>query len=275
MSGKNFLDRMKKQADESGYSGSGGGGTIARILLEVGLHRYVAGHNFWSFWKPIGAAEGEMDRVGNELSERLLKAGSSELPMFGIKITIKKDVIGRDPFKADLQEFIPDWQDGYGLVVDAIKNLDLPIGETFYGKFQYKSNPYFVKKGEAAGKTETDQNGVARYPSIRLPIEKFSNEAAANEAAAKLAAGDSSSGNSASQWSDMLKKNYPDPIKFADDNTSDIHKIYNQIKGGTLPFAGAPPLPDPLNPMTAKKYVAVMYTCEAGDIDIILDMTPF
>lgn len=266
MSSKDFLDRMRKKADDSGYSG-GGGGTVAKILLETGLHRYVANHEFWSFWKPI-SDDAEMVVIGEELKARLQEAGSTDNPIFGIKITIKKDALGRDPFKADLQEFIPEWQtDGFELICDAIEKLDLPIGEMFYGRFQYKANPFAVKKGEA-GKTETDQNGKARYPSIRVPIEKF-----ANEAAAKEAAGSSSSGASVdSKWSDVARKNYPDLSVLAG-LEGEILDWYKKAKEGTPYYNDAATYGEvPKAPPLIKKYIADIYTISPADID---QMIPF
>jgi hypothetical protein len=72
MSSKDFLDRMRKAGEK--YSGGGGGGVIGRIKVEFGLHRYVAGHDFWSFWK-AAANEAELGNVNEELVGRLQKAG--------------------------------------------------------------------------------------------------------------------------------------------------------------------------------------------------------
>lgn len=274
MSSKDFLKRMKEQAEEAGYSG-GGGGTVAKILIELGLHRYVKDHDFWSFFKPLGDGDNEMNRVGEELSARLQKAGCNDNPVFGIKITIKKDVIGRDAFKKDLEEFIPSWQeDAFGLIFDAVETLDLPFNEIFYGRFQYKSNPFHVKKGEA-GKTEVDQNGKARFPSIRLPIEKF-----VNETEARAAVSGSSSTNVASQWSDELRKNHIDPdINFLKDNQDDIQQTYNlMMETKEKPYSGAPELPvGLLTPPKIKQYLAdkYMWNCTSDDIDIVLNAAPF
>jgi len=272
MSSKDFLKRMKEQAEEAGYSG-GGGGTVAKILIELGLHRYVTGHDFWAFFKPLGDGDNEMIRVGEELSARLQAAGCSDKPQLGLKITIFKDALGRDPFKTDLQEFIPDWQDGFELVTDAIETLDLPFGKVFYGRFQYKSNPHFVKKGDA-GKTEIDQNGKSRFPSIRLPIEKFTSEAEAQAAVGN------SSANFASQWSDQLRANHIDPdANFLRDNQSDIQKTYDlMVKTKEKPYSGAPDLPDGLLTLPKiKQYLGHphMWNCTSEDIDIVLSATPF
>lgn len=268
MSSKDFLKRMKEQAEEAGYSG-GGGGTVAKILIELGLHRYVKDHDFWTFFKPLGDGDNEMSRVGEELSARLQKAGCNDNPVFGIKITIKKDVIGRDAFKKDLEEFIPSWQeDAFGLVFDAVETLDLPFNEIFYGRFQYKSNPFHVRKGEA-GKTEIDQKGKARFPSIRLPVEKF-----ASEAEAQAATGGSSSASTGSQWSDALRRNYPDLDTF-DLNIANIKIGWDKIIKGELPWKDAPALPQPSTTPNLKWYLAGLFDCTSDDIDIVINMTPF
>ncbi len=259
-----FLKRLKEEAEESGYSG-GGAGTVARIIIELGLHRYVAGNEFWSFWKPLGDGENEMARVGKELTDRLKNAGCADSPQFGAKITIKKDAIGRDPFKADLMEFIPDWQDGFELIVDAVNTLALPFNEVFYGRFQYKPNPHFVKKGEA-GKTEIDQKGVARYPSIRLPIEIF-----ANEAVARAAAGGSPQTTSNTKWSHTAQASYPD-VSEIENTSGEILAWFEKAKEGVAYNNDAEnfPLPVPPTPPALKKYIADLYFLEPGDIDMLI-----
>jgi hypothetical protein len=262
MSSKDFLDRIRKAGEK--YSGSGGAGIIGRVIIETGLHRYVAGHEFWSFWKPV-LDDKEMDVIGSELSARLQQAGCSDEPVFGIKITVKADVLGRDePYKSDLQEFVPAWQgDAFELVCDAIEKGDLPIGEIFYGLVQYKANPFHVKKGEA-GKTETDQNGKARFPSIRIPVEKFANEAAARAAAS--ASGEQATTNS--KWSETAQATYEGNMASLEDTADELLKYLELLKKGT-PFPGYD-LPQPLTPVSAKKQIAEIYGIETTDIDLLI-----
>lgn len=272
MDSKQFLDSMLKAGEK--WTGGGGSGVIGRIKIEIGLHRYVAGHDFWSFWKAAADAA-DLDRVGEELTGRLRQAGCSDAPMLGIKVTIAKDVLSRDePYKADLQEFIPNWQkDAFELLANHIHEASLPFGEWFYGKVEYKANPFFVKQGEA-GKKETDQNGNPRFPSIRVPVEKFANEAAARAAVG----GGNASGGSAvtnSEWSDTARKNYPD-IKILTALGGEIATWYTKIMGGE-PFAGDAenfPLPSPLTPPNVKKQLAAAYDVETADLDLLME-APF
>lgn len=265
MSSKDFLGKMREQAKEGGYVG--GGDTVAKILIEAGLHRYVVNHDFWSFWKPLGDGDNEMKRVGEELKARLQEVGCNNSPVFGIKITVFKEVFGRDPFKADLQEFIPEWQaDTIDMISDALDTLGISIGKSFFGRFQYKSNPFHVKKGDT-GKTETDKDGKACFPSIRLPVEKF-----ANEAAARAAVGGSSA-NSDSKWSDTARATFQDNMKSLEDSIQEIANWYRGVFKGEA-MQGYP-LPSPLTPVTVKKQIANAYGIETSDIDIAIDTAPF
>jgi hypothetical protein len=266
MSSTDFLNKMKKAGEK--FSGGGGQGIIGRAKIEFGLHRYVTGHDFWAFFKPT-VSESEIDSVGKELQGRLREAGCNDEPAFGIKITIDKNILSRDePYKADLQEFIPAWQkDGFDLVCDFIDKGSLPMNEFFYGRIQYKANPFSVKQGEA-GKTETDQNGVARYPSIRIPVEKF-----ANEAAARAAIGGTSNNQAASdsQWSDTARANYPD-ISSIDGLANEILAWLEKAKNG-IAFNNdteSYPLPNPATPPRLKRYIADIYDVEASDIDLLV-----
>ncbi len=268
MSNSDFLNRMRKAGEK--YSGSGGAGIVGRILIEFGLHRYVTGHEFWSFWKPV-IEENEMDIIAGELKARMQEAGNTDEPSFGVKITIKKDILSRtEPYKADLQEFIPAWQkDSFDLIYDAIEKSDLPVNEIFYGRIQYKANPFFVKKGED-GKTETDQHGVPRYPSIRLPVEKFSNEQTAKDAAG----GSSSSVSTTSQWSEKAFKAYnlKGDMSSLESSTAQILKCLKDAGEG-IAFnndAETYELPVPPTPPNLKKYIADIYNIESSDIDLMI-----
>jgi hypothetical protein len=133
MDSKQFLKEMLEAGKK--WTGGGGAGITSRVKIEIGLHRYVAGHDFWSFWKAAANAA-DLDRAGKELTGRLQQAGCSDVPMIGIKVTIDKNVLSRDePYKADLQEFIPTWQeDAFELLVNHIYEGNLPFSEWFYGK---------------------------------------------------------------------------------------------------------------------------------------------
>ncbi|MHC4752871.1 MAG: hypothetical protein ACYTFW_23750 [Planctomycetota bacterium] len=264
MSSKDFLDRMRKAGEK--YSGGGGGGVIGRIKVEFGLHRYVAGHDFWSFWKPA-ADEAELVSVNEELVGRLQKAGCSDNPAFGVKVTIDKNVLGRDePYKANLQEFIPAWQeDSFEMIMNYLEEANLPTSEWFWGRVQYKANPHFVKQGEA-GKKETDQNGNPRFPSVRVPVEKFADEAAAR---ASVTASDSSNVTSDdSKWSDLARKTFDGNMSALEKSEEEILAWVKNISEGKA-MTGYE-LPSPLTPVTAKKQVAEIYGIETSDIDLMM-----
>lgn len=267
-----FLKQMDKAGEK--YSGSGGQGIVGRILIEFGFHRWVSGHEFWNFWKPVAKLE-EMDTIADEVNARLLKAGNTEGPSFGIKVTVKKDVLSRDePYKADLLEFTPKWQDGYQLLLGSMETANLPVGEVFYGRVQYKANPHFVKMGES-GKKETDQNGNPRYPSLRVPTEKFANEQVARDAVGD--SGSSATNSTSGQYSDMVYENYDSESAF-ELNFEHIKAYYKMMtEENVKPFDAAPDFSGPWIEPKIKQYLAKMYVCETPDIDLVLssDIPPF
>lgn len=270
MDSKQFLKEMLEAGQR--WIGGGGAGIVSQVKVEIGVHRYVTGHDFWSFWK-AAANKDDLARVGEEVEARLREAGCNDKPMLGIKVTIHKDVLSRDtPYKAHLQEFVPAWQaDAFELLVNHINEANLPFNEWFWGKVEYKANPYFVKQGEA-GKKETDQNGNPRYPSIRVPVEKY-----ANEAAARAAVGGSSTSTSAadnSQWSDTARKNYKDDLDDLAALASEVSEWYTKMVSGT-PFANDAetyPLPTPLTPPAIKQKLAGYYDVETADIDLLMSL---
>jgi uncharacterized protein YukE len=270
MSSRDFINEMIKAGEK--YSGVSGQGIISRVKIEFGLHRYVAGHDFWSFWKPC-ISNKEVDSVGQELQGRLQQAGCTDLPAFGVKVTIDKNVLGRnEPYKADLQEFIPAWQgDSFQMIMDYLDEGNLPMNEFFWGKVQYKANPFFVKQGEA-GKKEIDQNGNPRFPSVRVPVEKFASEEAAHAAA--VGGGNSGSANVNSQWSQTAIDAYGPNMDTLDQLANEINECLTNATNG-IPFNDDPknfPLPKPPTPPNLKKYVADIYTIESTDLDLL---TPF
>jgi hypothetical protein len=266
-----FLKQMREAGEE--YSSGDSQGVIGQIKVEFGLHRYVNGHDFWTFWKPVGS-KADIERVEAELKGRLQEAGSTESPNFGIRVTIKKEVLSRDtPYERDLSEFTAAWQkDGYSLIMDNLEQGQLPAGEWFYGRVRYIANPFFVKQGEK-GKKDTDQDGNPRFPSVRVPVEKF-----ADESAARAAVPASESTGNTHQWSERLRNGHMWTETFLDDNGDEIRQMFEQVKNtGKKPYDGAPDFSGPATDKRIKEYMAGddLYHCEVADINIALDSVPF
>lgn len=263
---REFLNKMREEGKK--HSGGGGAGIVGRVLIEFGLHRYVSGHDFWSFWKPTPDPD-DVEDVKQELSGRLQQAGCGDSPNFGLKITIRKDVLGKDePYKDDLKEFVPDWQeDSFGLVCDAMEQGNLLVHEEFFGRVEYKANPYFVKQGEA-GKKDKDQNGNPRYPSVRVPVERF-----ADEAAARAAVGGGSSSNGNTQWSAKAMEAFANDEAAIEGSATEAYTWYKKALEEKVPYnndAANFPLPSPPTPPNIKKYIATIYSLEAADLDQVI-----
>ena len=66
-------------------------------------------------------------------------------------------------------------------VMEAISTLNVPGGKDFYGRFGWPPDPFKQAQGDA-GKTDEDQEGNARYPTVCLVLEVYPNREAAAEA---------------------------------------------------------------------------------------------
>lgn len=267
----NSSEFLKNLVEAGKALSGGGGGIVSRVKVEFGFHQYVSGHDYWSFFKPVESQEAMAD-VKAELVGRLQKAGCGDTPNFGVKVTIDKNVLSRDkPYKTDLQKFIPTWQeDAFQLIYDAIESADLPIGKWFYGRVEYKANPYNVKQGEA-GKTDEDQNGKPCFPTIRVPTEKFADETAAKAAVTNKGSGSSVSSDN-SQWSQTAIESYGPDMSGLEKQTDEILKWLDEAKKGNAFNNDADnfPLPTPPTPPNLKKYIAEIYAIESSDVDLLI-----
>lgn len=268
---ENFLKGMREEGQRVA---GGGSGIVSKVLVEFGLHRYVAGHEFWDFWIPTGSmAEIEPKKV--ELAAKLQAVGCTDAPSFGVRVTVRKEALSAEqPYKKDLVEFTPQWQaDAYGLVEKHLVEVDAPIGTEFYAQIKGVPNPYHVTKGEA-GKTDTDQNGNPRFPAIRVPVKKFANEA---EARAFVSANGAANSNvQLPPFSDKAKANYPDLTQLQA-CANEINEHLGKAQQGQ-PFmddAENYPLPTPPTPPNLKSYIANIYQIEATDIDLLRVDVPF
>lgn len=269
---REFLDQMR----EEGLKATGGGvglGVVGKVLVQFGVHRFVPGHDFWEFWAEIKKPE-EAQAKTAELANKLKEAGVTDSPNFGIRVTVLKDTLSAQaPYKKDLAEFTPQWQaDAYKLIEDSLYENDLPISEVFYGQVQYKANPFHIAKGEA-GKTDKDQNGNPRFPSVRVPVRKFKDEA---EARAFVQASGAKSGNRLPPFSDTAKTNYPD-LNSLVSCAEEIHLHLSKAQQGEAFMGDAEnyPLPTPPTLPNLKKYIAGIYSIEASDIDLLRVKSPF
>jgi hypothetical protein len=260
---------LEKLLEAGREHGAVSGGPITKILIETAYKGYAPGStDFWQYCKVFHTPE-DGARVAEELNARIRKDGGTFDASFGFKITLNKDVLTRDtPYANHLYEFISDYKKAdFALVLDAINDNNLPVNKEFWGRFQWRTSPWSEAKGDA-GKTDTDQNGEAAFPTIRLPVEKFDSEQEARAAAAS--SGVSTTGVSSSQWSETAMRAYP----AGNLPEEEILKFFEDAKKG-IPFTGNAenfPLPVPNNELTCMKYIADIYNIEASDIE---KMIPF
>lgn len=270
---REFLDQMR----EEGQKATGGGGNlgiVGKVLVQFGVHHFVAGHDFWEFWLKTKTHD-EIPIRTAELAEKLKEVGITDSPNFGLRVTVFKDVLSREsPYKDNLVEFTEVWRkETYKVIEDSVFENGLPVGEVFWGQVQYRANPFHVAKGEA-GKTDKDQQGNPRFPSIRVPVRKFANEAEAR--AFVQASGAKGSGNSLPPFSETAKANYPD-LQSLVSCAEEIHLHLSKAQKGEAFMDDAEnyPLPTPPTPPNLKKYIANIYSIEATDIDLLRVDVPF
>jgi hypothetical protein len=269
-----------KQMDEAGGKLDGGGsglGCIGQMKVEFGFHGYPkikgSGLDFWFAWRPASSVE-DAERAKMDCEAKLKEHGVEAQARFGIKVTVFKEAL-TGPYNRDLAEFIAKWQrDSYKMILDALNENDIPANKVFWGQTVSKANPYNVAKGEA-GKTDTDQNDNPRYPTIRVPVKAFENEAAARE----FFNSQGGESDSTIQWSEAVKTAFgaegPNETLQAE-----ILKWYTEATKGNY-YANDkenyPGLPGKPTESEAKEYIAGIYDgIEIEDIDTILDtFVPF
>lgn len=250
-------------------------GIVGRVKVEFGFHCYIEGNDFWKFYRGFSKPEDTQaaflsakEAVGNA-------GGDAKKVRPGICVTIYADVLSRDmPYAADLREFTPRWQESsHNMILDAIRNSDLPVGEVFYGQVQYKANPYRVAQGEA-GKVAKDRDDNPAYPVVRVPVQKFANEQEAKDFVGANSIADNDD-TILPNFSELARSNYPDSDSLkssAEEISVWLAKAHQGIALNN--DAENFPLPIPPTPGNLKKYIAAIYQIEASDIDLLQE-TPF
>jgi len=181
----NFLKEMSEAGSK--LDSGGGLGLVGRTLVEFGFHGYPkvkgSGLDFWFAWR-VANDVADMERAKLDCQAKLNEHKVDAQARFGIKVTIYKDAL-TGPYNGDMTEFIPKWsRDGiiYDMVFNTLIENDIPLNEVFYGQSAYKANPYNLSLGEA-GKTAKDKDDnlfdPPRYPTLRVPVKVFKDEAAA------------------------------------------------------------------------------------------------
>ncbi len=262
-----FLDEMKSMASQFGTTGNSG--YITRMKIEFGFHAYnEKGQDQMAFWKACKNKK-EADVIIAELQARLDAANLNKDIDFCVRIFTDKDVLNREKgsFEYDNNHFYHQryWEntkktetEGRLIFAEFTKN-EFPIEEWFWGRYIFKAKPYFQLQGES-GKTE-GKDGVMRWPSFVLPIEKFSSEKEAREAA-----GGNDNGES-SKWS---KQALAIGIEVLEYDANNIYEALENALAGKALMGN--PLPEVLDGENCKEYVAKIWKIEASDID---QLTPF
>lgn len=268
-----FLKRMIEEGRK--HSTKPSFRTTGQMTIKLGFSGKVKGHKMTSLFKVFDKPENSK-YVSDEVTGHIKKLGGSTKAIICILIKVPDEMAlnsdwGYERLISEVEE--EDWD----AVIQAIEELGLPILEPFWCTYELVDAPSSVAKGDK-GKYPKKKDGVETgemvYPRIAIPVTKFANEQAAREAVGGDSS-DSSNANSDSAYSDMVREGiYPTVANF-EEQFEHIQKYYNIMKGGKLPYEGAPTLPVPLIDPTIKSYLADMYTCEVEDIDLALQVPPF
>lgn len=271
MSSKEFLEKMLEEGEK--HSSKPVFKTIGRINISFAYNSFVKGSTRDVFLK-LFSDNNDAKRVAAEVTARAKEAGGKMEAVLGFYYRIPKEYLLGFEAEYDKARFVSRYgeEEDFMAIYDAINELSLPLNEDFWVACKSIDSLSAVAKGED-GKY-TNQSGEDVYPTFLVPTEKFANEQTARDAVG----GDSSSSsnaNSDSAYSNMVREGiYPTVANF-EEQFEHIQKYYNIMKGGKLPYEGAPALPAPLIDPTIKSYLADMYTCETEDIDLALAGVPF
>jgi hypothetical protein len=253
MSSKDFLEQMREAGEK--YSEELTFLTVARMKIQFGYSGFVTGERPANFFKPFEDPK-DSERVSDEVTARLAKAGSKRKAVLAILFTIPEITNTNEKVTWDIEQVTftsknedSEWQ----ILFDTLAEGEFPIGEWFWGSY----------KNEVVGEYERDGETKKRY--LSLPVDKYKDEATAK------AASGSSSASANSQWSETARANYPD-LSVLDELADEINEWLEKAKKG-IPFnndAENYPLPVPNTPPRSKAYVAEIYNIESADIDIMI-----
>jgi hypothetical protein len=254
MSGKDFLNKMLSAGEE--HSASVEFTNVARMKISFGYSGYLKGHRPSEFFKPYGNPE-DAKRVAAEVSERLAAAGSKRKAVIGALLNIPADTNTSGLVTWDIEQVAmidnretSEWK----IFVNSLEEGDFPINEWFWGSYKNVETGTYQN---AAGEPKK------RYLSV--PVEVF-----ANEADAIAAAGSSAAVVVTSKWSEVARANYTE-LSALDNLAGEILEWLEKAKNG-IPYANQPdnyPLPKPLTPPAATKYIAELYSIAPADIDLM------
>lgn len=179
-----------KEYEETSAKESGGGGIVAKALIETGYKVYVSGTPQSETFFAAAASD--------EKARKAAKATAKKLgdPRWGIQIRayLKGATTQGKPatWKGDRFFNTDGWTSACKeVVVPSLRdNGCAPLPWKGWVRIGFKPDPYKAAMGDD-GKTDTDQEGNPRFPQVAYIVESFANEAEAM-------AGVSAAGGSAS-----------------------------------------------------------------------------
>lgn len=240
-------------------------GYVGQIVVSYGYKVFASGHSdATSFFE---AGENKADAL-NKAKEFAEQVGAGK-PTNGFLVKVIKDsVLNRDvsSWKNDFTKF-------YAMFTDAIKKQIKPkmieIGalpnEDFWGQVQFVPDEYFVTRGDA-GKTDTDQDGNPRFPSVLLPVVKFANREAAVAAVGENETYTTQQNDNSHHWSTETLKNWSN--EQINTNLKDILDAMQKEYDST-------PGPDTLKLNKAVHAVVELYGISDPDLRYIWNEKPF
>jgi len=249
--------------NEKVESSGGGEALIGDVSYQVGWKAFVSGMGDDTSFFPVTSKE-EYTTQKAACEAFIAKHAPGRKPNYGYLLTLYKDgVLSKDAsgWKGDLSGFTSDWTSASKeIVVPSLKEMNEKPGVRFYARIGRNDDPYKVGLGDA-GKTDTDNNGNARFPTVLYFAEKFDSKEAALAACGDNGKVPQASAPKASPLSDKAKENGWTMDTLVATRKTIESEVAELVGGGK-------PLP------LARAEVAKTYALEVDDI-VVLDSTPF
>lgn len=253
-SSSEFLKSMKEAGEK--HSAPPEFVTIAKIKIQFGYSGYLAGHRPSELFKLFDKVE-DAEACALSVTARLAELGSKREAVAAVMFSVPEESNLSTLVTWNIKQVVMlDTKEDseYQLFWSALSDADFPINEWFWGSY----------KNDVVGSYK--KSGVTKKKYLSLPVEVF-----ANEAEAKKASGiDAVSTSSMSKWSELAQETYEGNMEILENDANNMLGFLEKIKAGDNSDFPNRPLPSPLNPVTAKQYIADIYTIETSDIDQLI-----
>ncbi len=265
-----FLDQMEEAGDKFDSGGSSIG-AVGRVKIEFGFHYYddSYGSEYWRCWGHYKTPE---DTNAAYLRVKEIAGENYKSIENGLRVTVFSENLLAGNAKIDLSKFCAKWKETGKLILENMREKQLPFNDIFYGQVKHTADPYAVAKGEG-GKTK-EYKGKMTFPTFLLPVQMFANK----QEALTFIEANQPANNSSSEYSAKAMANFQKE-EVLESNQQDIFSdVKMAYEGKKLLAAKAKHLELPVKPVATNsrsiiifqneilEYVAGTWDIEAQDI---------